>query len=291
MTDSKDFSSAAGKPEDAASTADRTDVSQKKCPRKCGNRNKNPSSGTSTNSNPPKTKFVRRTAELNDNIGSGNDSSSHDSYQEIALERKSLRESRHQLWMWTFFIFLVNIAIHEIHSNSQLLDGCTPSSTSSIVATSSMAIIIDDKTTTKKNTTMDNNNNNNNIIYGHLHIPKTGGTTLNGLMAAKYERVCGNKGYSHDAYQANIRAFEEGKERSTGKGSSGNAWNYNSKNLGFEDCDYSISAKNALGISGRTSLKDWLRRQHHRHRYRNKQKSNSKAFDNSVNNSKKAMIV
>jgi len=167
------------------------------------------------------------------NGGRGNGSSSHnDSYQEIALERKSLREiSRRQLRMWAFFTFLVNIAIHEIYSYSQLLDDSTIS-TSSIVATSSMAVIIDDnKTTTKKNTT------DNNIIYGHLHIPKTGGTTLNGLMAAKYERVCGNKGYSHDAYQANIRAFEAGKEKFTEKGS-GNAWNYISKNIGFEDCDY-----------------------------------------------------
>ena len=37
MTDSKDYSSAAGKPEDAASTEDRTDVSQKHTPRKRGN--------------------------------------------------------------------------------------------------------------------------------------------------------------------------------------------------------------------------------------------------------------
>ena len=32
-----------------------------------------------------------------------------------------------------------------------------------------------------------------NTIYGHVHIPKTGGSNLNGLMAAKYDNVCGNK--------------------------------------------------------------------------------------------------
>merc|ERR1740130_2327073 len=48
-------------------------------------------------------------------------------------------------------------------------------------------------------------NSNSNIIYGHLHFPKTGGTNLNGRMAATYENICGNKGYSYDAYQFNNR--------------------------------------------------------------------------------------
>ena len=33
-----------------------------------------------------------------------------------------------------------------------------------------------------------------NLIYCHVHIAKTGGTALNGILANKYERVCGNKG-------------------------------------------------------------------------------------------------
>ena len=40
-----------------------------------------------------------------------------------------------------------------------------------------------------------------NVIYGHVHIAKAGGTTLNGILANKFERVCGHKGYSYDAYQ------------------------------------------------------------------------------------------
>jgi len=44
-----------------------------------------------------------------------------------------------------------------------------------------------------------------NVVFGHLHFPKTGGTNLNGLMASKYDNVCGNKGYSYDAYQFNKR--------------------------------------------------------------------------------------
>eukprot|EP00594_Rhizosolenia_setigera_P001615 CAMPEP_0178946522 /NCGR_PEP_ID=MMETSP0789-20121207/4333_1 /TAXON_ID=3005 /ORGANISM="Rhizosolenia setigera, Strain CCMP 1694" /LENGTH=290 /DNA_ID=CAMNT_0020626525 /DNA_START=80 /DNA_END=952 /DNA_ORIENTATION=- len=40
-------------------------------------------------------------------------------------------------------------------------------------------------------------------IYGHIHFAKTGGSSLNGLLANNYERVCGNKGVSYDAYAQN----------------------------------------------------------------------------------------
>lgn len=43
------------------------------------------------------------------------------------------------------------------------------------------------------------------VIYGHVHMAKTGGTTLNGKMASRYERVCGHKGYSYDAFNLNTR--------------------------------------------------------------------------------------
>lgn len=44
-----------------------------------------------------------------------------------------------------------------------------------------------------------------NVIYGHIHIAKTAGTTVNGELAMHYERVCGNKGYSYDAFTTNER--------------------------------------------------------------------------------------
>lgn len=55
-----------------------------------------------------------------------------------------------------------------------------------------------------------NNNPNNNYhypdkLYGHVHMAKTAGTTLNGELAARYERVCGHKGYSYDFYRSNNR--------------------------------------------------------------------------------------
>ena len=42
-----------------------------------------------------------------------------------------------------------------------------------------------------------------NITYGHIHMAKTAGTTLNSMLALNFERVCGHKGYSFDYYQAN----------------------------------------------------------------------------------------
>ena len=50
------------------------------------------------------------------------------------------------------------------------------------------------------------------IIYGLAHIAKTGGTTINGELANHFERVCGNKGYSYDAYMTNER-FQQTVEK------------------------------------------------------------------------------
>lgn len=43
------------------------------------------------------------------------------------------------------------------------------------------------------------------VLVGHVHMAKTAGTSLNGLLASRYERVCGHKGYSYDSYGANLR--------------------------------------------------------------------------------------
>ena len=39
------------------------------------------------------------------------------------------------------------------------------------------------------------------VVIGHVHMAKTSGTTLNGNLSMHFERVCGHKGYSYDAYQ------------------------------------------------------------------------------------------
>ena len=70
-----------------------------------------------------------------------------------------------------------------------------------------------------------------NVMYGHVHIAKTGGTSINGIFANKFERVCGHKGYSYDAYNDNERAKR------------GNIKKYRVKpkqmnEIGYENCDY-----------------------------------------------------
>jgi len=72
-----------------------------------------------------------------------------------------------------------------------------------------------------------------NIMYGHVHMAKTGGTSVNGIFSNKFERVCGNKGHSYNAYSKNEHAKQiKGKVHSDG---------VNRKivnEIGFENCDY-----------------------------------------------------
>lgn len=76
------------------------------------------------------------------------------------------------------------------------------------------------------------------VIYGHIHMGKTGGTFLNGFLASKYERICGHKGYTYDAYQANERF----KERDTTMIDKSDLRERvpisTSHEIGFENCDF-----------------------------------------------------
>ena len=77
------------------------------------------------------------------------------------------------------------------------------------------------------------------ILYGHVHLAKTGGTSLNGMLANTFERVCGHKGYSYDAFQDNERAKileKEGKDTFP-KGRS-RVMLPQMLEIGFEECDY-----------------------------------------------------
>lgn len=90
--------------------------------------------------------------------------------------------------------------------------------------------------------TMSNSNSNNNkhppILYGHVHVAKTGGTSLNGILANKFDHVCGHKGFSYDAYQDNERAKQEGVV------TLGLGWSRSRVDpkimdtIGYENCDY-----------------------------------------------------
>ncbi|KAL9190979.1 hypothetical protein ACHAXT_000685 [Thalassiosira profunda] len=77
------------------------------------------------------------------------------------------------------------------------------------------------------------------VLYGHIHMAKTGGTALNGILANKFERVCGHKGYSYDAYSDNERAKISAKKnvwvKAKGRSKVDGAV---MEETGYEDCDY-----------------------------------------------------
>lgn len=90
-------------------------------------------------------------------------------------------------------------------------------------------------------------------IFGHVHMPKTYGTTINGEMALRFRNVCGNKGYSLLEYQRNVnlQAFKVGKRVSPIFGNSSHVdlmrvlqKHFNTSiqavnsAVGYEECDY-----------------------------------------------------
>ena len=83
------------------------------------------------------------------------------------------------------------------------------------------------------------------ILYGHVHMAKTGGTSLNGIIANKFDNVCGHKGYSYDAYNDN----EKAKASDGAVLGGGSQWSRSRvnpmvmENIGYENCDYVSSEK------------------------------------------------
>ncbi|KAL7492199.1 hypothetical protein ACHAWT_001446 [Skeletonema menzelii] len=79
------------------------------------------------------------------------------------------------------------------------------------------------------------------ILYGHVHMAKTGGTSLNGIIANKFDNVCGHKGYSYDAYNDNEQAKANNEAVVL---SGGTLWSRSRVNprsmetIGYENCDY-----------------------------------------------------
>ena len=57
-------------------------------------------------------------------------------------------------------------------------------------------------------------------VYGFVHVMKTAGTSINGRMAARYDNVCGNKGYSYDF----VKAQEEVKKHVPANGGEWRWW-------------------------------------------------------------------
>ena len=76
-------------------------------------------------------------------------------------------------------------------------------------------------------------------LFGHVHMAKTAGTSINGIAANKFERVCGHKGYSYDAFHDNVKAANiaarggiphpDGRSRVVAT---------TMDEIGYEDCDW-----------------------------------------------------
>ena len=54
------------------------------------------------------------------------------------------------------------------------------------------------------------------MVFGHIHMAKTAGTEINGILAQRFERICGHKGYSYDSISFNQRAGKDMNGTSSG---------------------------------------------------------------------------
>ncbi|KAL3816728.1 hypothetical protein ACHAXA_002214 [Cyclostephanos tholiformis] len=43
------------------------------------------------------------------------------------------------------------------------------------------------------------------VVFGHVHMTKTAGSEINGVLSQRFDRVCGHKGYSYDAHSVSER--------------------------------------------------------------------------------------
>jgi len=87
------------------------------------------------------------------------------------------------------------------------------------------------------------------VTYGLVHMARSGGSAINRIFALKYERVCGNKGYSYNAYEINerkrltpplnytdIQITTKIMTRHVNK--TGKKIKEDAYKVGFDDCDY-----------------------------------------------------
>ena len=76
------------------------------------------------------------------------------------------------------------------------------------------------------------------LVYGHLHIAKTAGSTINTVLALYFDNVCGHKGYSYDA----VQSFDQRGEDLFSKNYPGFSRRRVPQKLmaeiGFENCDW-----------------------------------------------------
>lgn len=113
----------------------------------------------------------------------------------------------------------------------------------SILVPSSGKLRLSSSSTTKDTTTHEVGYTRPKILYGNLHVAKTGGTSLNGIMANKFERVCGHKGYSYNAYSINERNKKKIRDANIEAipprpDDDDSVPFHKMHGIGYEDCDY-----------------------------------------------------
>jgi len=77
-----------------------------------------------------------------------------------------------------------------------------------------------------------------NVIYGHVHLAKTAGTNINGNLSMHYERICGHKGYSYDAFEFNERSKNNVKRIGGSNFIRGLVPINIMDEIGYQDCDW-----------------------------------------------------
>jgi hypothetical protein len=110
-------------------------------------------------------------------------------------------------------------------------------------------LVIEAPSTTTTTTTTTTGYVHQEVVYGFVHIAKTAGTELNGELTTHFERVCGNKGYSYDAFKTNERFGESETHNIKYDAHDIVSKEFNHYNrgkvptplmneIGYEDCDY-----------------------------------------------------
>jgi len=91
--------------------------------------------------------------------------------------------------------------------------------------------------------------NHSMVTYGLVHMARSGGSVINHKLALKYERVCGNKGSSYNAYEQNEKKRLHPPKKLTGvkmekvktlrhANKIGTKHKEKLQIQGFDDCDY-----------------------------------------------------
>lgn len=82
-------------------------------------------------------------------------------------------------------------------------------------------------------------------VYGHVHIARTGGSFVNRMLSQKYQRVCGNKGYSLPELTDKVNEVKQARRARKRNHKNAMIPKTKSKGLGqvmeeigFQDCDY-----------------------------------------------------